>query len=318
MPVPLRILFLGTADFAVPALQAVAQGPDQILGVVTRPDARAGRGRRLRPSPAKEAAQQLGLRVLQPPRVSGPEGLALVRDLAPDVLLVAAFGEVLSQAVLDLPCTGPINLHASLLPAYRGAAPIQRAILAGEPQTGVTAQWMVRELDAGDILLQRALPIGPDEDFGSLHERLAALAAEVAVAALGLLRAGCAPRLPQSADGVSYAPPIRTEELFLDWNKAAAELARTVRAFSPRPGARTTRAGRLLKLLAARAGENPLGGGGMPGEVVESTREGFGVMTASGVLWALRVQPEGRAAMSAADYLKGYHLGVGERLGDVS
>jgi methionyl-tRNA formyltransferase len=337
---------MGTAPFAVPALQALGRGPDQVVGVVTRPDARAGRGRTLRASPVKVAAGQLGLPVFQPARVSSEEGAAVLSGLAPDVLLVAAFGELLRQEVLVIPRIGSVNLHASLLPRYRGAAPIQRAILAGERETGVTAQWMTLALDAGDVILQRSLAIGTEEDFGSLHERLAAAAAEVALQALALVRTGSAPRIPQSAEGVSYAPPIRREELVLDWQQPADELARAVRAFSPRPGARTTRAGSMLKVLAARSvgrvcaprmpaapqpsatishpelsreaarsGQNGTEPRGMPGRIVESTKEGFGVAAGRGVLWALRVQPEGRGVMSAADYVKGYRLSVGERLG---
>jgi len=335
----LRIVFLGTAQFAVPTLRALAQSRHQMAAVVTRPDRPAGRGRRPRPSPVKLAAQEFDLAVLQPERVSEDAGLDLLRELSPDVLFVAAFGEILTEEALSVPRVGAANLHASLLPKHRGAAPIQRAILAGDEETGVTVQWMALALDAGDILLQHPLPIGPEEDYGSLHERLAELGAQASLEAVDLLSRGAAPRRPQlprpalagrdggpplaglaTTDGVSYAPPVRREELVIDWQQAAEHIARAVRAFSPSPGARTTRRGKLLKVLAARhqpasAAETAAEDTGMPGVIVELTKEGFGVKAGKGRVLALTVQPEARAVMSAADYVKGYRLSVGERLG---
>ncbi len=312
----LRLVFLGTAQFAVPTLRALARSRHQMAAVVTRPDRPAGRGRRPRPSPVKLAAQEFGLAVLQPERISEEAGLGLLRELSPDVLFVAAFGEILTEEALSVPRVGAVNLHASLLPKHRGAAPIQRAILAGDEETGVTVQWMALALDAGDILLQHPLRIGPEEDYGSLHDRLAELGAQASLEAVDLLGGGTAPRLPQPADGVSHAPPVRREELVIDWRQEAEHVARVVRAFSPSPGARTTRKGKLLKVLAARhqpasAAEDT----GMPGGIVELTKEGFWVKAGKGQVLALTVQPEARAVMSAADYTKGYRLSVGERLG---
>lgn len=310
----LRVVFLGTAEFAVPTLHALAAGPHELRAVFTRPDRPAGRGRRLRASPVKRAAEALELPVHQPARVSAPAGLEAVQALEPDVVFVAAFGEILSPELLAAPRLGPVNLHASLLPRYRGAAPIQRALLAGERETGVTLQWMAPELDAGDIILQRATPIGPEEGFGSLHDRLAALGAQAAAEALDLIARGEAPRLPQARERASYAPPIRREELLLDWRRPAAELARVVRAFSPRPGARTGRQGRLLKVIEARALAPAAKRGGVPGQVTEVTGGGFVVQTGEDGLLVLRVQPEAGKAMSAADYLKGHRLKLGEVL----
>ena len=320
MPSRLRIAFLGTAQFAVPTLRALAQSRHQIVAVVTRPDRPAGRGRRPRPSPVKLAAQEFGLAVLQPERTGEDPGLGPLRELSPDMLFVAAFGEILTEEALSVPRMGAVNLHASLLPKHRGAAPIQRAILGGDEETGVTVQWMALALDAGDILLQHSLPIGPEEGYGSLHDRLADLGAQASLEAVDLLGRGAAPRLPQPADGISYAPPVRREELTIDWRQEAEHIARAVRAFSPSPGARTTRKGRLLKLLLARhqaasatesAGEDT----GTPGAIVELTKEGFWVKAGKGQVLALTVQPEARGVMSAADYVKGYRLSVGERLG---
>ena len=356
----LRIVFLGTSEFALPVLEALALAPDGVAAVITRPDRPAGRGgahspnnaprttsrvggmrggRELRPPPVKVASQRLGLAVHQPERVSRPEGIELLQSAGggrPDLLVVAAFGEVLHENVLGIPRLGAINVHASLLPRYRGAAPIQRAILAGETVTGVTVQWMSKELDAGDIILQRALDVGEGEDFGSLHARLARLGAEAAVEAVSLIRRGEAPRIPQKAEDATYAPPVRREELHLDWTQPASQLVRTVRAFSPRPGARTSRhAAGVLRVLAAReappvaqvhdlppagsagpsAGRRTPVQRGVPGEVAELTGEGFAVWAGEGRVLVLRVHPAGRREMTASEYAQGYRLTRGEHLG---
>ena len=318
---PLCIAFLGTADFAVPTLRALAAGPDDIVGVFTMPDRPAGRGRRLRASPVKVAAQELGLTVFQPERVSEADGLGILRELAPALLVVVAFGEVVSAEVLSVPTLGAVNLHASLLPRYRGAAPIQRALMAGATETGVTVQWMIEELDAGDIILQRAAAIEAEESFGSLHDRLAALGAEAAregvalVRSMHRLREGRAPRRPQVHEEASHAPSIRRDELVVDWTKSAATVVNLVRAFSPRPGARTTHKRGLLKVLAAREGKNLVGERGIPGQIMELSDEGLVVAAGRGSVLVLRVQAAGGKAMSAADYLKGHSLRPGEQLG---
>jgi methionyl-tRNA formyltransferase len=312
---PLRIAFLGTADFAVPALTALAHAEHTIAGVFTRPDRPAGRGRKLRPPPVKAAAAALGLPVHQSPRVSLGEGLAQLRDLAPDLIVVIAYGEMLRDEVLSLPRRGAVNLHASLLPKYRGAAPIQWALLNGETTTGVTAQWMARELDAGDIILQRSLAIGPEENFGSLHDRLARLAAEMAVETVALIARGEAPRTAQEAAAATFAPPITREDLLLDWRAPGAAVVARVRAFSPSPGARTTHEGRSVKVLAARLVKRERRPRGVAGAVVETGREGFMVAAGEDGVLVLRVQPEGRKPMSGADYALGYHVRTGQVLG---
>lgn len=311
---PLRIAFLGTAQFAVPTLRSLA-GPHEIIAVFTRQDRPAGRGRRPRPSPVKLAAQELQLPVLQPESVSHAEGLEWLRGLSPDLVFVAAFGEILREEALSIPRLGALNLHASLLPRYRGAAPMHRALMAGEKETGVTVQWMAPQLDAGDILLQRAVAICPEEDFGSLHDHLAELGAELALESMDLVRRGLAPRVPQADEQASYAPPIRREELWIDWERPAAVLARLIRALSPQPGARTSHGGRLLKVFGVREGKKTQEPGGIPGQIMELTGEGFWVQTGEGRLLVLRVQPAGGRAMSAADYARGYHVPEGERLG---
>lgn len=309
----LRIVVLAAAQFAVPTLNALAQDSDEIAAVITRPDRPAGRGRKLRPTPIRQAAERLGLTVLQPERVSRPEGIALLRGLAADLLLVAAFGEILSEQVLALAPLGAINLHASLLPRYRGAAPIQRALLAGERETGVTVQWMAREMDAGDIILQRSLSVGEEEAFGSLHGRLAALGAEAVLDALDLIRQGEAPRMLQDHAQATYAPAVKPDELIITWGRPALEISCMVRAFSPQPGARTTRKGELLKLLAA--GLLPGGEKGVPGRVAEISPEGFCVEAAEGCLLVREVQAAGGKPMSAVAYARGHRLLRGEVLG---
>ena len=348
---PLRIVFMGTAAFAVPSLHALAEGQARglalLTGVFAPPDRPAGRGRLPRAPAVKVAALELAadraglglpypsdLPVHQPYRVSRGEGIEQLRQLQPDLVVVAAFGEILSEEALTVPRLGAINIHASLLPRWRGAAPIQRAIMAGERVTGVSVQWMAREMDAGDLILQRQVEIGEEEDFGSLHDRLAAAAADAAVEAVELIRRSEAPHVPQDHSQATYAPAITPEDLTIDWSRPAKEIAGLVRALSPQPGARTTRGGNLLKVLCARAvpraalvdrDGGPLKAGlatkkdfcqgGIPGQVMELLNEGFLVLTGDGCLLVLRVQPAGRKAMSAADYLKGYRLGREERLG---
>ncbi len=318
-PSALRIVFLGTAPFAVPSLLALADCPSvQIVAVFTPPDRPAGRGRQPRASAVKLAALNHGLPVYQPERVSRGDGLAKLRELRPDLVFVAAFGEILSEQVLATPVLGAINLHASLLPRYRGAAPIQRAIMAGERVTGVTVQWMAQQMDAGDVILQHEAEIGEEEDFASLHDRLAALGAIATVTAVDLVCRGEALRIPQDHSEASYAPPITAHDLAIDWTRPAEQLARQVRALSPLPGARTIRQGELLKIFAARPAKILIPEGGIPGQVMEFTSEGFIVSTGdppSGGLLVSRVQPAGRKAMSAVDYLKGYRFQRGDRLG---
>ncbi len=311
----MRIAFLGTAQFAVPALRRLAAGPDEVIAVFTRPDRPAGRGRRLRLSPVKLAAQELRLPLFQPERVSRPEGIRILRSRSPDLVFVAAFGEILSEEVLTIPRLASLNLHASLLPRYRGAAPIQRALMAGDTETGVTVQWMSPQLDAGDVLLQQAVRISPEEDFGSLHDRLAEFGAEAAAESVALLRRSGAPRIPQDHERASHAPPVQRAELCLDWGRSAVTLGRLVRALSPQPGARTSHRGRLLKILSARVGKNAPEQEGMPGEVTELGKNGFRVGTGQGGLSVLLVQPAGGKVMPAADYARGYHLQQGERFG---
>ncbi len=251
---PLRIVFFGTPDFAVPSLQALLDGDDQIVGVVCQPDRPAGRGQQLSAPPVKVAAVQAGVPVLQPDKVRTPEFLDALRQWAPDLIVVAAYGRILPKPVLDLPPHGCINVHASLLPKYRGAAPIQWAMLRGEVETGVTIMQMNEGMDTGDIRLQRATPIGADETYGALQARLAVLGAEALREALADLKAGTLPRVPQREADMTLAPMLSKEDGRIDWTQAAADIARRVRALHPWPSAFTVLDGKLLKIHRAPLG----------------------------------------------------------------
>ncbi|MDD3828414.1 MAG: methionyl-tRNA formyltransferase, partial [Anaerolineae bacterium] len=284
-----RIVFMGTPDFAVPSLQALARD-HQVVGVVTQPDRPAGRGRRLVAPPVKEAAGALGLEVIQPPTLRRPEAVERLVAWRPDLVVVAAFGQILRPEVLAIPPHGCLNVHASLLPRYRGAAPIPAAILAGDERTGVTIMRMDEGLDTGPMLAQADWPIRPDDTTGSLTADLARLGASLLVEALpGWLEGRIAPR-PQDDAQATYCRTLQKEDGLLDWALTASHLDRQVRACDPWPGAYTAWAGQRLKILRARPlPGRPGPGGAGPGRVV-ALAPGAGVVTGEGVLALLQVQ----------------------------
>jgi methionyl-tRNA formyltransferase len=296
----LRVVFAGTPTFAVPALEALASAGHEIALVLTQPDRPAGRGQRLTPSPVAAAAERLRVPAYKPASLRAQEPLQRLHDVGPDVMIVAAYGLILPIAVLELPRRhGCLNIHASLLPRWRGAAPIHRAILAGDATTGVCIMRMEAGLDTGPVLLERALPIDPDDTTGSLSEKLARLGAEAVVDALARLDRLAA--RPQDAAGVTYAAKVSKAEARIDWSRPAEEIARQVRAFNPTPGAEGVVRGTLLKIWEARAAGRPQLAPGEVQEVGARLLIGCGL----GVLEVRALQRPGGRRMGAEEFLRG-------------
>ncbi|MDQ7819827.1 MAG: methionyl-tRNA formyltransferase [Armatimonadota bacterium] len=308
----LRVVFFGTPQFAVPSLQALA-AEAHVAVVVTQPDRPRGRGRVVEPPPVARAARDLGLPVMQPVRLRDPQVVERLRTAGADLHVTVAYGRIIPPEILALPPRGSINVHPSLLPRHRGASPIQAALLAGDAETGVTVLYQTPEMDAGDIILQRRVPIAPDDTARTLEARLAREAAEALVEAVRLIAAGTAPRRPQDPAAATYAGKLRKEDGRVEWTRPAVELARLVRAMDPWPSAFTWHRGRLLKIWRAQ----PVEASGPPGTVVE-VRPGDGIVVACGQggLLITEVQPEGRRRMTADEYVRGSRLAAGERLGE--
>jgi methionyl-tRNA formyltransferase len=297
----MRLVFAGTPEFAVPSLLAAA-GRKEVVAVYTQPDRPAGRGRALTPSPVKRAAIERGIPVLQPESLRSQLARDALAALQPDLLVVVAYGLILPPKILAIPKFGCWNVHASLLPRWRGAAPVQRAIEAGDTQTGVCLMQMEAGLDTGPVLLSQPLDIGADETGGQLHDRLAALGAQVLADGLGLLRAGMRPvPRPQPVDGVTYAHKLDKAEAKLDWSQPATTLANKVRAFNPWPMAEAMVAGERLRIHAASA--LALGHAATPGTLLSAGRDGLDVACGQGVLRIRTLQREGGKAITAADFL---------------
>lgn len=278
----------------------------------TQPDRPAGRGRKLAPTPVKAAATAHGLSVRQPAVLR--DEVPVLRELQPDALIVVAYGQILTPALLDLPRHGGINVHASLLPRWRGAAPIARAIEAGDADTGITIMQMAAGLDTGDILLQAATPIHPDDTAHTLHDRLAHLGAQALLQALARLSAGELRPQRQDEAAATYARKLTKEEALIDWRRPAVTLARQVRAFDPWPVAHTRLAGARLRIWSAQA--EPHRGQAAPGSVLAADPDGIVVQTGDGALRLLRVQPEGGRALGIAEFLNGHPLRAGTRFGE--
>jgi methionyl-tRNA formyltransferase len=307
-----RVLFFGTPDFAVPSLEALVRRGEDIAAVVCQPDKPAGRGQKLLAPPVKVAAEAHRLAVLQPPKLRAPEVMAQLRELAPDLAVVAAYGKILAADLLRLPRHGCINVHASLLPKYRGAAPIQWAILRGESRTGITIMQMDEGMDTGPMLLQRETEIRPGETYGELQDRLAALGAEALSEALDAMQRGeLAPRAQDDAGAVA-APKIEKEAGRIDWSRRAVDIEHQVRAFNPWPSAYTEAAGQVLKIH--RAAVVPPSQPGGPGTVL-ADRQRLIVACGEGALALDEVQPAGRQRMEGAAFARGARLSAGDRLG---
>ena len=309
----MRIAFLGSGAFAIPSLQALVDAGHEIAAVVTQPDREKGRGRSLQPPPVKPVAEALGLRVLQPKRIRAPEAQEELRALAPELQVVVAYGQILPRAVIDLARRGTINVHSSLLPRYRGAAPIHWAIVNGETETGVTTMMIDEGLDTGPILLSRATPIGAEETTPELEARLAGLGGALLVETIDGLARGTVSPVPQDHAAATQAPMLRKEDGRIDWTLPGRAIARRVRGLQPWPGTTTTHAGKDLKILRAiPAGATAPGA---PGTILSLT---YGLLVACGGGTALRVievQPESRRAMPALAFAAGARLAPGARLG---
>jgi methionyl-tRNA formyltransferase len=298
---------MGTPVFACPSLEALYQAGHALTAVVTRPDRPAGRGRLLEASPVKRVALRLDVPVLQPQSARDPEFAVRLSAAAPELAVVVAYGQILPPEILRIPRCGCVNLHPSLLPHLRGAAPIPWAILRGETTTGVTTFFLNEAMDAGDIILQREVPIAEDEDAGSLSRRLANLGAAALTETISLVERGIAPRLPQDEKKVTLAPKIRKGQLVLDWTKDARQLANEVRAFSPEPGAQTVFRGQALQILKSHPEDSAVSRG-RAGEIVEADgkRGILLVRTGQGELQLLTVKPAGKRTMAIRDFINGY------------
>lgn len=303
---PLRIVYAGTPEFAVPALKSLAQAGHQLLAVYTQPDRPVGRGRQLRPTPVKAAALALGIPVHQPLSLKDPDVLSALADYAPDVMVVAAYGLLLPQAVLGLPRYGCLNIHASLLPRWRGAAPIQRAIEAGDQLTGVTIMQMETGLDTGPMLAKNVIPIEAEDTAGSIHDRLAELGAQTLLDVLEELAMECSRAEPQDPAQACYARKLTKAEALVSWNRPAIEIVRKIQAFNPWPVAETRWKGQSLRLYEARVGAAFTAA--EPGQVVAESAAGIDVAAGGGEVRILNLQLPGRRIQTAAEFINGYSL----------
>jgi methionyl-tRNA formyltransferase len=312
----MKLVFMGTPEFAVPSLDAVL-AVGEIAAVVTRPDRPRGRGLRTMPPPVAVAATQYALEVFQPATLRDPEFLGRLSQLRPDVIVVVAFGRIIPAEVLAVAPMGGINLHPSLLPRYRGAAPIARAIAAGDTETGVTVLHVSEDLDAGDIILQRAVPIAPEDTTATLEPRLAQEGAALLAEALRLLETGQAPRHIQDPSRVTLAPKLTVEEAAIRWSDPAQTIVNLVRALDPWPVAYTLRNGAPLKVWRAVAVDSTgaTSGRAVPGTVLAAGPDALVVAAGAGAVNVLEVQPASGRRMAAADYLRGHPLAPGTLLG---
>ncbi len=311
----MKLVFLGSPAFAVPSLERVAESGHEIAAVITQPDRPKGRGQRLSAPPVKEAAERLGLRVYQPERIREAQTVALLASLEPRAMVVVGYGQIIPQEVIDLAPLGIINVHASLLPKYRGAAPIQWAIARGETVTGVTTMRIDAGLDTGDILLQRETLIGPEDTAIELSERLAGMGAELLIETLRGLEAGTIVPRPQDHTQATYAPLLTKQDGRIDWSRPAQEIHNQIRGFVPWPGAWTMFRGKLLHIWRARrAGTD----GGPPGSLRREANRLMVVCGDGALLELLEVQIEGKSRISAQDFVHGYRPSAGEQLGEVA
>ena len=311
----MRLLFMGTSPFAVPTLHHLLRslGHD-VLAAVTQPDRPSGRGGKMSVSPVKEAALEAGLSLLQPEKVRAKEFAQSVRDLAPEIIVVAAFGQIIPQRVLDIPVLGCINVHGSLLPRWRGAAPMQYALMAGDFETGVTTMRMDAGLDTGDILLQATLPLIEIENLAVLETRLAEIGADLLMRTLEALARGDCPRIPQDDAGVTLAPSLPPDIGQLDWERPARDLHNLVRGVTPKPGAYTFWQAKRLKVWRTEVVDSVSAAGTASGTIENVGAGGITLATSKGALRLLEVQPESKGRMAADAWARGARIAPGQRL----
>ncbi len=310
----MRIVFFGTPEVAVPYLGAITDAGHEIAAVVTQPDSRAGRGRKSRPSAVKEAALEMGLPALAPESAADAEFVAQVAELAPEVGVVVAYGQILKPALLTVPSVAFVNVHYSLLPLLRGAAPVYGALRQGFAETGVTVQHLARKMDAGDVILRRSLAILPEDNRGTLTERLTDIGTGTLVEAMGLIASGAAPREVQDHEQATVVGRVMPEDCRVDWHVPATEIERLVRACTPWPGAWCMLGERRIKLKEVRNIQKTLSGEGRPGSLVEVSDVGEPVvMTGEGALVIAGLQPPGKRAMSGEEFMRGARLAVGDK-----
>ena len=312
----MKIIFMGTPDFAVAALDALCAAGQNVILAVTQPDRQKGRGRKVIQTPVSVCAQKWGVPVFQPARIREPEAVEKIRSLQPDLIVAAAFGQILPQELLDIPRLGCVNIHASLLPGLRGAAPIQWAVINGDAESGVTLMQMNAGLDTGDILFQEKVAIGPQETGESLYEKLAELGGQMIVRYLPAIESGDINPVPQDDERSSYAPMLRKEMGEIDWAMPAAQIERRLRGMLPWPGAYTKLDGHVLKVWKAEVAEPEQDAGPvLPGTVLYTDKSRICVRTGDGVLALLEVQAEGKKRMGTDAFLRGTKIPAGTLLG---
>ena len=297
----MRIVFVGAGAIGVPTLQTLLKSEHEVVGIVTQTDKPVGRAQSMEPTPIKKAMQGTALRILQPARIKDQQAVEEIRALKPDVIVVMAYGQILPLDVLEIPEIACLNLHASLLPRWRGAAPIQAAIAAGDQGTGITIMYMNEGLDTGDMLLQRKIDIRSDDTGGSLHDRLAQIAPEALLESLGMLAKGSAPRIPQDNNVATYAPKLKRKDGKIDWSQPAETIERKIRAFNPWPGAFTNFGAGNLKIFSTSVVDLS----GTPGAILRSDKQ-LVIAAGQGALCLDEVQLEAKRRMNAAEFLRGH------------
>lgn len=304
----MNVVFMGTPEFAVPTLEALVK-EHNVTAVVTQPDKPKGRGKKMMFSAVKEKALEYGLTVYQPEKVKDSDFVQVLKELAPDIMVVVAFGQILSEEILNIPKYGCINVHGSLLPEYRGAAPIQWSIIHGREYGGVTTMYMAKGLDSGDMILKAQEKIRDDDTYGSLYDRLSVIGADLLIKTLELIESGEAPRTPQNEAEATTAPMITREMEHIDWNKRAVDIVNLIKGLNPQPVAHTLLKGEKLKIWFAEKEGN--GYTGTPGEIVDVRKKDFVVMTADGAVAVKEVQAQGGKKMTTDAYMRGHAIDKG-------